>query len=148
MRWPGWLLMCFVALGAACVRLPGAPRDDISFRTELAADSALRIAETQLRLHGYAIGARTDAALTTTARAVPQDLRNPRLGREARLWVLRVETGRETLTGLTTVRVAAFVAPARGATPETEPITSDNRSLFGEVEAVAGWIRDATSRRR
>jgi hypothetical protein len=151
-------------------------RDRAAFRTELSPDSALRIAETQLQLHRYALAVKAQGVLMTTGRPIPQEVANQPGSHSVRLWVLRVDAIHDPLSGLTDVTVSGYLAPAT-LTPETLstvqpgakrqpgeqnrqrgqrqaadtievgqaiPITSDNPQLFGEIEAVTTWIRDAT----
>ncbi|MGI9076722.1 MAG: hypothetical protein ACR2G6_05235 [Gemmatimonadaceae bacterium] len=140
-----------VVLLAACATLGGSASQRTSFRTRLPADSALRIAATQLQIHGYAIGVRGKDMISTEPRAVPQDLRAARAKLPVRRWVLRVEAASATLGG-TDVRVAGFLVPD-GATGKGDPpegatrVDKKDRQLFSELAAVAGWVRDAAERK-
>jgi len=140
-----------IVLLAACATLGGSASEGTSFQTKLSADSALRIAATQLQIHGYIIGVRGKNMITTEPRAVPQDLRAAAAKRPVRRWVLRVDATRVMLGG-TNVRVAGFLVPAgatgRGNPPEgATRVDQEDRQLFSEVRAVAGWVRDASQRK-
>lgn len=136
---------------AACATVGGSASEGTSFRTELPADSAIRIATTQLQIHGYTIGVRGKDMITTAPRAVPQDLRAAKAKRPVRRWVLRVHASRVMLGG-TEVHVAGFLVPD-GATGNGNPpqgatrVEQEDRQLFSEVRAVAGWVRDAAQRK-
>ncbi len=136
---------------AACATVGRSASEGTSFQTKLSADSALRIAATQLQIHGYTIGVRGKNMITTEPRAVPQDLRAAAAKRPVRRWVLRVDATRMLLGG-TDVRVAGFLVPV-GATGRGNPpegamrVDQEDRQLFSEVRAVAGWVRDASERK-
>lgn len=147
----GALSVLAIAVFSACATFRGSANEGASFRTKLAADSALRIAATQLQIHGYTIGVRGENMIMTDPRAVPQDLRAARAKRPVRRWVLRVDASRVLLGG-TDVRVAGFLVP-EGATGKGNPpegakrVDEEDRQLFSEVRAVAGWVRDAVQRK-
>ena len=143
--------MLAIVLTTACATLRGSASEGTSFRTNLPVDSALRIAATQLQIHGYTIGVRGHNMIMTDPRAVPQDLRAARAKRTARRWVLRVDATRVLLGG-TDIRVAGFLVPpgasGKGNPPEgAKRVDEEDRQLFSEVRAVAGWVRDAAQRK-
>jgi hypothetical protein len=120
----------------------------------LSADSTLRIARTQLQLHGFTVTAAGENALVTTPRPLRPDLQGSSPSLRNRQWMLRVETSRRALVGGSSLRVIGYLLPtqagdARSTGPTSQPatvITSDQPALFAEVRAVAGWIEDAAGR--
>ena len=140
-----------MVLLAACATVGGSASEGTSFRTKLSADSALRIAATQLQIHGYSIGVRGKNTITTEPRAVPQDLRAAKLKRPVRLWVLRVDAA-GAIVGGTNIHIAGFLVP-EGSTGKGNPpegatrVDPQDRQLFSEVRTVAGWVRDAAERK-
>src|SRR4051812_48594544 len=138
-----------LAFAAACAggnRGPG--ESDYQANVRLSADSTLRIARTQLQLHGFTVTAAGENALVTTPRPLRPDLQAGSAALKNRQWMLRVETSRRALVGGASLRVIGYLLPpqatdARSTGPTSQPatvITSDQGALFGEVRAVAGWI--------
>lgn len=135
---------------AACHVYRGPDQDNLAFAAPVSVDSALRIAGTQLQLHGYTITRQSANAIVTTPRVIPSELRKPPKDRPATMWILRVEVT-TTLANEARFRVSGYVVPsARPAsgqvTTTTVPVTAADKQLFPEVENVAGWIRDAARR--
>lgn len=148
-------LAAAVTIAAACTggnRGPG--ESDYEANVRIPADSALRIARTQLQLHGFTVTAAGEDALVTTPRLLRADLQGAGAELKNRHWMVRVETSRRALVGGSRVRVIGYLLPpppkdTRVAGPTSQPatvITSDQTALFGEVRAVGGWIEDAAGR--
>jgi hypothetical protein len=143
-------VLCAMVL-AGCASLGGGTgRETVSRDVDVPVDTALRIAKTQLQLHGYRVGATTGNSLATEPRAVPGEVRDAANRQEAEYWVVRVDIGRKVL-GSTQVRVLGFRLPeGRPRTPGSQPkmvaVTDADQRLFSELEAIAGWIADAAGR--
>jgi hypothetical protein len=141
-----------VALGTlvACHVYRGPEQDNLAFAAPVSVDSALRIAGTQLQLHGYTITRQSSTTIVTTPRVIPGELRNPPRDRPATKWILRVEVT-TTLANEARFRVSGYVVPAARpasgqVTTSTVPVTAADKELFAEVQSVAAWIRDAAQR--
>jgi hypothetical protein len=147
-------LVAAATIAAACAGGTRGPAEsDYEANVRLPADSALRIARTQLQLHGFTVTAAGEGALVTTPRPLRPDLQGT-AALKNRHWMLRVETSRRALVGGSRLRVIGYLLPpqatdARATGPTSQPatvITSDQTALFGEVRAVGGWIEDAAGR--
>ncbi|HJR41744.1 MAG TPA: hypothetical protein VJ812_06600 [Gemmatimonadaceae bacterium] len=139
--------MCMLA---ACAIYRGPEQDNLAFTAPVTVDSALRLAATQLQLHGYTVTRQAANVVVTRPRIIPSELRNPQRDRAATFWVLRVEIT-TSLANEARFRVSGYVVPdtrpAEGQVlTRTTPVTAADGQLFDEVEAVAGWIRDAAQR--
>ena len=136
---------------AGCASLGGGTGRETASRTvDVPVDTAVRIAKTQLHLHNYKVGATSGATLITEPRAVPGEVRDAANRQEAEYWVVRVDVGRKTLGG-TEVKVRGFRLPegrpkTPGSQPKMVPVTDADKSLFNEIESIAGWISDAADR--
>jgi hypothetical protein len=143
-------VLCAMVL-AGCASLGGGTgRETVSRDLDVPVDTALRIARTQLQLHGYKVGATSGNTLTTQPRAVPGEVRDAANRKEAEHWVVRVDVGRKVLGGMQ-VRVRGYrLHEGRPQTPGSQPpmvaVTDADRRLFSELEANAGWIADASRR--
>lgn len=144
--------LVFAAACAGGNRGPG--ESDYEANVRLSADSTLRVARTQLELHGFTVTAAGENALVTTPRPVRADLQSGSKGLRNREWMLRIETSRRALVGGARLRVIGYLLPPaatdpRASGPTSQPatvITSDQGALFGEVSTVARWIQDAAGR--
>lgn len=150
-----FVLAAALAVGSACAGGNRGPAEsDYQANVRLSADSTLRIARTQLQLHGFTVTAAGENALVTTPRPIRADLQGGSAALRSRQWMLRVETSRRALVGGSRLRVIGYLLPpqandARSTGPTSQPatvITSDQTALFGEVRAVGGWIQDAAGR--
>ena len=138
---------------AACTGRRGPAESSFETSVRLAADTALRVARTQLQLHGFEVTAAGENALVTSPRPVPTHLQGDGVP-AGRHWMLRVEAQRRALAGGSRVRVLGYLLPppasdARASGPTTQPatlVTSDNGPLFGELRTVGRWIEDAAGR--
>jgi hypothetical protein len=143
-------VLCAVVL-AGCASLGGGTgRETVSRDVDVPVDTALRIARTQLQLHGYKVGATGGNAVITEPRAVPGEVRDAANRQEAEHWVVRVDVSTRTLGG-TQIQVRGYRLPeGRPRTPGSQPtmiaVSDADRRLFGELEAIAGWIADASRR--
>ena len=144
------VLCAMVLAGCASLGGGGTGRETVSRDVDVPVDTALRIAKTQLELHGYRVGASTGNSLVTEPRAVPGEVRDAANRQEAEYWVVQVEAGTKVLGG-TQVRVRGFRLPeGRPRTPGSQPpmvaVTDADQRLFNELGAIAGWIGDAAGR--
>jgi hypothetical protein len=148
------LVAALTIAGACAGGNRGPAESDYQANVRLSADSTLRIARTQLELHGFTVTAAGENALVTTPRPIRADLQGGSAALRSRQWMLRVETSRRALVGGSRLRVIGYLLPpqasdARSTGPTSQPatvITSDQTALFGELRAVAGWIEDAAGR--
>ena len=144
-----------LTIASACAGGSRGPAEsDYQANVRLSADSTLRIARTQLELHGFTVTADGENALVTTPRPVRPDLQGGSSALRNRHWMLRVETNRRALVGGSRLRVIGYLLPptatdARATGPTSQPatvITSDQSALFGELRAAAQWIEEAAGR--
>jgi hypothetical protein len=138
------------AIVTACAVYRGPEQDNLAFTAPMPVDSALRIAATQLQLHGYTVTRQSSNTVVTMPRVIPSELRTPPRDRPATMWVLRVEVS-TSLANEARFRVSGFVVPEGRPTSgqtstQTLPVTAADKQLFGEVESVMRWIRDAARR--
>jgi hypothetical protein len=143
-------VLCAMVLSGCASLGGGTGRETVSRDVDVPVDTALRIARTQLQLHGYKVGASVGNSLISEPRAVPGEVRDAANRQEAEYWVVRVDVGTRVLGG-TQLRVRGFRLPeGRPRTPGSQPpmvaVTDADRRLFGELEAIAGWIADASRR--
>jgi hypothetical protein len=144
-------VLCAMGL-VGCASLGGGTgRETISQTVDVPVDTVVRIARTQLELHNYKVGATGGSTLITEPRAVPGEVRDAAARREAEYWVVRVEVGNKMLGG-TEIKVRGFRLPegrptTPGSQPTMLPVTDDDKRLFSELEAIAGWIGDAARRK-
>ena len=83
---------------AGCATLGGGTGRETACRTvDVPVDTAVRIAKTQLQLHGYKVGATSGATVMTEPRAVPGEVRDAANRQEAEYWVVRVDVGQKTM---------------------------------------------------
>jgi hypothetical protein len=150
-----FVLAATLAVTGACAGGNRGPAEsDFQANVRLSADSTLRIARTQLELHGFTVTAAGENALVTSPRPLRADLQGGSPALRSRQWMLRVETSRRALVGGSRLRVIGYLLPpqatdARSTGPTSQPatvITSDQTALFGEVRAVGGWIQDSAGR--
>lgn len=146
------IMACGLLL-SACATLGGGGRESVEFTVPVSPDTALRIAATQLELHGYEMALTERGTLVTRPRDVPQEVRAEAVQQRARRWIVRVEASPLAFTGDTRVRVAGYLLPqpepsVSGDTIATIPVTADDRELFQELESIGRWIADAARRRR
>jgi hypothetical protein len=143
-------VLCAMVL-AGCASLGGGTgRETVSRDVDIPVDTALRIAKTQLQLHGYRVGVTGGNTLITEPRAVPGEVRDAANHEQAEHWVVRIDVGTKTLGG-TQLRVRGYRLPdGRPRTPGSQPpmvaVSDADRRLFNELEAIAGWIADASRR--
>lgn len=143
-------VVALISVLVACHVYRGPEQDNLAFAAPMSVDSALRIAGTQLQLHGYTITRQSANTMVTTPRIIPAELRNPPRDRPATRWILRVEVT-TTLANEARFRVSGYVVPSARpgsgqVTTSTVPVTAADKELFTEVQNVADWIRDAAQR--
>jgi hypothetical protein len=143
-------VLCAMVLSGCASLGGGTGRETVSRDVDVPVDTVLRIAKTQLQLHGYKVGASAGNTLISEPRAVPGEVRDAANRQEAEHWVVRVDVATRALGG-TQVRVRGFRLPeGRPRTPGSQPtmiaVTDADRRLFSELEAIAGWIADAAGR--
>ncbi|HJU88734.1 MAG TPA: hypothetical protein VJ672_05040 [Gemmatimonadaceae bacterium] len=144
------LAVAATCITVACTVYRGPEQDNLSFTAPVTLDSALQLAATQLQVHGYTVTRQASNVVVTRPRVIPSELRNPQRDRPPTLWVLRVEIS-TSLANEARFRVSGYVVPdSRPADGQvsvhTVPVTAGDGPLFQEVQAVAGWIRDAAQR--
>jgi hypothetical protein len=144
------LALAAVVMLAACAVYRGPEQDNLAFTAPVTVDSALSLAAAQLQLHGYTVTRQATNVVVTRPRIIPSELRNPQRDRAATYWVLRVEIT-TSLANEARFRVSGYVVPDTRPTDgqvstRTVTVTAADRQLFNEVQAVAGWIRDAAQR--
>lgn len=148
------VLLLSLPLGG-CARVFGGSRGDVAQSLPVPADSALRIATTQLRHHGYTVTPLGENAVITSPRPVPVWLTEKDARFKDRQWVVQVSAQPHYLARGTRFEVSGFLLPeggprpAAGAPPTVQnaiPVTDDHQ-LFQELRAIAGWIGDAGRRR-
>ncbi|HVE79300.1 MAG TPA: hypothetical protein VNA89_10585 [Gemmatimonadaceae bacterium] len=159
MRLPALLgLVLFPVCATACFNMRGSGADNVTLSVAAPADSVLRIATTQLELHGYEVSRLDDQVIVTRPRAMPNYLievstaRNERAGNE---WMVRVSAEPLEFIGGTRVTVRGYVLPrvrqvsaGNSASERAIPVTDDNPQLFREIEVIADWIDAAAQRSR
>lgn len=126
----------------------------VTTTVSLPADSALRVAATQLQHHGFRVYQVGDRELITEPRAVPEHARQSGEGEQ---WIIRVGVEPLSFVRGSRVRVTGFTVPQETTVRPVSDnqvrenavlVTGDrNPRLYREVEAVAGWINDAAGRR-
>jgi hypothetical protein len=120
-------------------------------------DSVLRIAATQLQLHGYEVSRIDSQMVVTMPRTIPNYLREVSTRREPEIpgneWILQITTEPLIMARGTRLRVSGFVVPKRppvspgNAVAEYAiPVDARNQSLFREINVVADWIENAAVR--
>lgn len=148
-------ILC-LALLPACATLRGSHRNNVTVNLGASPDSVLRIAATQLQLHGYEVSRIDSQMVVTMPRTIPNYLREVST-REPQLpgteWILQVTTEPLIMARGTRLRVSGFVVPKRppvspgNAVAEYAiPVDARNQRLFREINVVADWIEDATIR--
>lgn len=147
-----------LVLATACSHfLSGADDNRVTTTIGLPADSALRVAATQLQHHGFRVYELGNGVIMTAPQPVPAHATGdqPGSGTQQEMWIVRVSAERLSFVRGSRLMVSAYTMPP-GATQVTDtrleqnaiPVTLvRNPRLFREVEAVAGWINDAASRR-
>jgi hypothetical protein len=146
-------------LVAGCATFGWSGRDTLSTTVGVPADTALRIASTQLAHHGYAVSDLGDGSVITTPRRVPQYLIPLSTSREEQAefakqqMILSVRVVPAPYFAGSRIDVTGYLLPqgAKGATnqvmEEATLITEENNpTLYREVRAAAGWISDALRR--
>lgn len=145
------LLSCLLLAGCVMYRGPG--QDAVTFNVDIAPDSVVRIARTELLSHGYSVivppGGRT---IATAAREILPDAGAAANSAGVQYWTLRVDATDASFTSGTTVRVAGYLIPSppsdSGSTARrTIPVTAENRRLFDDVRAAAGWVEAAARKK-
>ncbi|HEX6060355.1 MAG TPA: hypothetical protein VFZ11_15200 [Gemmatimonadaceae bacterium] len=146
-------------LVAGCATFGWSGRDTLSTTVGVPADTAMRIASTQLRHHGYTVTDVSTSEIITAPRKVPQYLlplsTNPEEAAELadRQLILSVRVRPAPYFAGSRIDVTGFLVPraTKGATntvmEDAVLITEeDNPTLYREVRAAAGWISDALKR--
>ena len=148
---------CAVLALAGCASFGFSGQDTITSMVRVNADTALRIAATQLQHHGYTVNEIGNRTIITQPRAVPEYLRelSTKPSDPPQQLIFQVRTEQAGFMRGTRIRVAGYLVPRSQAATRTAPdkqravpITEDNPRLFREVQTVAGWISDAANRRR
>jgi hypothetical protein len=151
----GIAVLC-LALLPACATLRGSHRNNVTVNLGVSPDSVLRIAATQLQLHGYEVNRIDSQMVVTMPRSIPNYLREVST-REPELagneWILQITSEPLVMTRGTRLRVSGFVVPKRprvspgNAVAEYAiPVDARNERLFREINVVADWIEDAAVR--
>jgi hypothetical protein len=151
----GLAVLC-LALLPACATLRGSNRNNVTVNIGGTPDSVLRIAATQLQLHGYQVSRVDDKMMVTMPRAIPDYLREVST-REPELpgtqWIIQVTTEPLIFAKGTRLRVSGFVVPRASAVSPGNtvaqnviPVDERNQRLFREISVVADWIEDASVR--
>ncbi len=119
----------------------------------LSADTALRLATTQLEHHGFRVYHLGEGELMTDVRAVPEHARQEGEGAQ---WVIRVSVEPLSFMRGSRMRVTGYTVPegspvrqaGNNQVRENAILVTDVRNprLYREVEAIAGWISDAAGR--
>ena len=154
------LTLLSTLLVAGCATFGWSGRETLTTMVGVPADSALRVAVTQLQHHGYTVHALGDVEVMTDPRRVPQYLvelsTDPAEQQElaGRQLIISVRVQPAPYFNGSRVDVAGYLVPPRpkgttntvmeNATLITE---SNNPTLYREVRAAAGWITDALQRR-
>jgi len=151
-------LAAFIAASVAIACASFRPQDenDYEMNVELAPDSALRAARSQLESQDFKISAAGENAIVTAPHYLPVSVQEALPALRGRHWMLRVEATRRALAGGSRMRVIGFLLPPPAPTAGSEgtsmqsatTITSENRALFGEVVAAARRIEAAAGRAR
>ena len=118
------------------------------------ADTALRVATTQLEHHGFRVYHLGEGELVTEPRGVPDHARQDGQGSQ---WMVRVRVEPLSFVRGARLQVAGYMLPTGAMVRPTSDnqvrenavlvTTVNNPQLYREVEAIAGWINDATGRR-
>jgi hypothetical protein len=149
-----------IAAGGGCARAgTGGGGGESSYQAvvSLRPDSTLRIARTQLEHHNYKVSDAGANGIVTLPAPIPAHLQDKSGATKGRYWVLRVSADPQSLGSGTKLTVTGYVLPpnaARAAGAAAPPpaeavvVTSANRALFGEVQAVGRWIQDEAWRNR
>ena len=151
----GLAVLC-LALLPACATLRGSNRNNVTVNIGATPDSVLRVAATQLQLHGYQVNRVDDQMVVTMPRAIPEYLREVST-REPELpgnqWVIQITTEPLVFARGTRLRVSGFVVPRGGpvspgntVAQNAIPVDERNQRLFREISVVADWIEDASIR--
>jgi hypothetical protein len=151
----GFAILC-LALLSACATLRGSSRNNVTVSLGESPDSVLRIAATQLQLHGYEVSKIDGRMVVTMPRPLPDYLREVST-REPQLpgneWILQVTTEPLVMSSGTRLRVSGFVVPKRPAVSPGNavaeyavPVDARNQRLFREINVVADWIEEAAIR--
>jgi hypothetical protein len=149
-----------LATAAGCARVRGGPSgDSVAMTVGVNQQTAMQLARTQLQHHGFTVTGVGDEMLVTAPKAVPEYLREVSTAKPAssQTWFVVVESSDIRFFRGTHVRVSGYLMPPGAGTvaavkngkqvaQNAIPITQENARLFREVEAVANWIGDASSR--
>ena len=160
MRFYGMMAIAALATAAGCARARGGPSgDSVAMTVNVNRQTAMQLARTQLQHHGFTVTGVGDEMLVTAPRAVPEYLREVSTAKpsSAQSWFVVVESSDIRFFRGTHVRVSGYLMPPGAGTvaavkngqrleQNAIPITPQNARLFREVEAVASWIGDASSR--
>jgi hypothetical protein len=153
-------LILLSALGVAgCATFGWNGRDTLSTTVGVPADTALRIAATQLQHHGYAVNDIGSEQVMTSPRRVPQYLVQLSTDREEQAElaqqqiILSVRVQANPYFAGSRIDVTGYLVPRaqKGATNQVMEdailITEESHpTLYREVRAAAGWISDAIRR--
>jgi hypothetical protein len=146
-------------LVAGCATFGWSGRDTLSTTVGVPADTALRVASTQLRHHGYTVSDISASEVITVPRRVPQYLLPLSTNSEEaaelaeRQLILAVRVQPAPYFAGSRIDVTGYLVPlaTKGATnmvmEDAILITEENNpTLYREVRAAAGWISDALRR--
>jgi hypothetical protein len=153
------LILLSALLAAGCATFGWSGRDTLSTTVGVPADTALRIASTQLQHHGYTVSDIGSQEVITSPRRVPQYLVELSTNREEQAelaqqqLILSVRVQPMPYFAGSRIDVAGYLVPRpqKGATNQVMEdailITEeDHPTLYREVRAAAGWISDAIRR--
>ena len=147
------LLLTVSASG--CARLLGGNAREAEQNVPVSRDSVLRIAETQLRHHGFTVTPVGDNSLVTSPRPVPEWLGSKDGQMKNRQWFVRIDVEPLFLQRGSRFSVTGYLIPEGAARTGTDTtpvvqnaitVTSEHQ-LYQEVRAIAGWIGDASRRK-
>ena len=153
------LILLSATLVAGCATFGWSGRDTLSTTVGVPADSALRIASTQLQHHGYTVSPIATGEVITVPRRVPQYLiplsTNAAEQAEfaAQQLIISVRVQPQPYFAGSRIDIAGYLVP-RPEPGTTNTVTQDailiteqsHPTLYREVRAAAGWISDAILR--
>ncbi|GAC1514784.1 MAG: hypothetical protein NVS1B4_03310 [Gemmatimonadaceae bacterium] len=147
---------------SACSVFRGGPsgvrsNEDVVLAFPVPADTALRVAITQLQLHNYRVNPAGPGLVVTSPRPVPDYLievsNDAKASRPRQQWILRVQVDKQRFVSGSRVMVNGYILPPTGVitagnrmSQHAIPVTAENVRLFREVQVVGEWIAEAVKR--
>jgi hypothetical protein len=131
--------------------------EEVVLAIPVTADTALRLAVTQLELHNYRVNPAGPGLVVTSPRPVPDYLievsNEKKPARARQQWILRVQAEPQRFISGSRVMVNGYILPptsvitaGNGISQSAIPVTSENVRLFREVQVVGEWISAAAKR--